>query len=135
MWTLLIYLKYSLIACNSVAPANKFRSFEHHGRCYMVSKHPRNWEDARNTCKSIGRNYDITSITSAVEHRFLSSTLYGVDHQWRSCWIGLQGMEWKRNMSWSDGLPLSFGSDYDKYPWDYDPSLRPDNNVSSAEVI
>ena len=93
-------------------PSSSMEPFEHDGRCYMASKDYANYEDAIKSCKSLNGTYEIVSIVSAVEHRFVAFIQHTVKNQWTL--IGLKGL--KENMSWSDGLPFDFGSDY-KFPW------------------
>ena len=113
-------------------PSSLLMSFEHNGRCYLVSQNNVNYEEARNTCKSVNGTYDLISIVSAVEQKFIGHILHSLsisNPSWLNIriWIGLKGS--KGNMSWSDGLPLDFGSDY-KFPWTNDPNMIPQGDVS-----
>ena len=79
----------------------------------MVRKNRANYTDARNTCKSLKGTYDLVSIVSAVEHKFVAYTLDSIKG---SAWIGLDSLTSKGNFTWSDGLPIGFGSKLNQYP-------------------
>jgi hypothetical protein len=99
--------------------------FEHDGRCYMASKGRATYEEARKNCKSLNGTYDLVSIVSAVEHKFIAEIVHTLTFGWY--WLGLKG--YKENMSWSDGLTFDYGSDY-KYPWTGNLKYRPKDDVS-----
>ena len=111
-------------------PSSSMEPFEHDGRCYMASKAYANYEDARKTCRALNGTYELVSIVSAVEHRFVAF----IQHTLKLSlpWIGLKGFT--ANMSWSDGLPFDFGSDY-KFPWTDNPNWRPNYDVSRYFVL
>ena len=119
--------------------SNVFASFEHDGRCYMVSNNTANWMDARASCQSLGENFDLASIMSAVENMFVSYALYSLDlenpNYVAPAWIGLNTIILEGNLSWSDGLPPGFGSQYDKFPWTSQTKYRLNDRVSNTEDI
>ena len=106
-------------------PSSSMEPFEHDGRCYMAFKAKTNYEDAKKNCRLLNGTYDLVSIVSAVEHRFVAFIIHTVNMG--RTWIGLKGS--KGNMRWTDGLLFYFGSDY-KFPWTDDPSFIPKDNVS-----
>ena len=91
----------------------------------MASKDETTYEEARNTCKSLNGSYDLVSIGSAGEHKFIGYIFNSLDLGYAR--TGLKGS--KRNMSWSDGLTFGFGSDY-LFPWPGNSYYRPKDDVS-----
>ena len=108
-------------------PSTSMEPFEHDGRCYMASKARANYEDARKNCRALNGTYELVSIVSAVEHRFVAFIYHTV--KFSETWIGLNGF--KGNLSWADGLPFDFGSGY-KFPWTSldNPFFTPEDDVN-----
>ena len=101
----------------------------------MVSNDQVNWMDARATCQTLGDNFDLASIMSAQENMFVSHALYSLDLNDYSAWIGLNSIILEGTLSWSDGLSLGFGSQYDTFPWTHQRQHRPNDKVNNNQDI
>ena len=104
----------------------------------MISHDKANWMGARTACKSLNNEkFDLTSIMSAAEQRFISSSLniHFLNYTaGTGTWVGLNSTRFEGgnlSWSWSDGLPFKFGSNFDKFPWTDDPRYRVTDKVSN----
>ena len=116
------------VNCKMLNPTSPFTSFEHNGRCYLFSLEKKNWDDSMTTCKLLKGNFELVSIISESENRFISYALNSLKIE--SSWIGLNDLENEGNFSWSDGLPPTYGSHLYHYPWR---SSEPNSYVGGNE--
>ena len=85
----------------------------------------KNWHDARNSCRELHGNFDLVSITSYSENRFIMDVVSRL-RKWY--WIGLHDIEQEGNFSWTDGSLTPFGSQHHTHPWK---STEPNNVIKN----
>ena len=85
-------------------------------RCYGSPVEKRTWREARGYCRKIADNYDLVSIESENENKFVTEQIV-IPSKDDGFWIGLKEDGEKKNYVWVDSSPFKFGSDFDEEIW------------------
>ena len=85
-------------------------------RCYGSPGEKRTWREARGYCRNIADNYDLVSIESEEENKFVIDqiVLPSTDDDF---WIGFKEDGEKKNYAWVDSSPFKFGSNFTENIW------------------
>ena len=85
-------------------------------RCYGSPREKKSWEDARNNCMAIADGYDLVSIASEEENKFVMDKVV-LSSKGENFWIGLKENGQVGQYAWVDSSPFEFGSQFDNEIW------------------